>query len=80
MKKFFAKLMGIREQREDFAARTFGERSAQESRDAKERHDQIMESRGDKKYVSEVIPPSSEEVTGPSDSGLKEEKLQEEEK
>ncbi|MEX2090843.1 MAG: hypothetical protein WD989_01770 [Candidatus Paceibacterota bacterium] len=70
IKKLFAKLIGWREKESNFAARTFQEESAQESREAAERHKDIMDRR-EKKYVSEV---TTENVLGPSDSALKEEK------
>lgn len=70
LKKFIAKLVGFREQMEDFSARTYKERSAQESREAEERHRQIMDSRG-RKYVSEATIPA-EEIERPSNPELKE--------
>lgn len=70
LKKFLVKLVGWREKETNFALRTFKEKSAQESRNAQERHQQIMEGR-DKKYVSEMITP---DVLGPSDQVSKEEK------
>ncbi|MBI4158019.1 MAG: hypothetical protein HY505_00120 [Candidatus Yanofskybacteria bacterium] len=74
IKKFLIKLTGWREKETNFSARTFKEKSAEESREAKERHQQIMEGRGDKKYVSERTAPSESEILGPSDSALKNEK------
>ncbi|MBI2064350.1 MAG: hypothetical protein HYT66_01405 [Candidatus Yanofskybacteria bacterium] len=73
IKKLLAKLVGWREKETNFAARTFKEKSAEESREAKERHDQTMAGR-QSKYVSERTTPSEEEVLGPSDSALKGEK------
>ncbi len=67
IKKLFAKLTSWSKERTDYAQRTFKEKSAQESREAAERHQDIMERR-EKKYYSEV---TTEDVTGPSDSALK---------
>ena len=73
MKGFFAKLVAWREKETNFAYRTFKEKSAEESRQAEERHEQVMAGR-DKKYVSERTAPAEEEILGPSDSALKGEK------
>ena len=73
IKKFLVKLTAWREKETDFAHRTFKERSAEESRQAEERHQQIMAGR-EKKYVSERTAPAEGEILGPSDSALKGEK------
>jgi len=73
IKKFLTKLVGWREKEANFSARTFKEKSAEESREAKERHDQIMAGR-EQKYVSERTVPAEGEILGPSDSALKGEK------
>lgn len=76
IKKLLAKLVGWREKESDFALRTFKEKSAGESREAAERHQEVMAGR-DKKYVSERTAPSEGEIVGPSDSALKGEKQEE---
>lgn len=70
IKRFLTKLVAWREKETNFAARTFKEKSAEESRKAKERQEQIMAGR-EKKYVSERTIPAEEEILGPSDSALK---------
>jgi len=72
IKKPQAKLVGSHEQMTDFSVRTFKEKSAQESRDAAQRHDEIMDRRK-KKYVSETTVPSEEQLRRPSNSVEKKE-------
>ena len=50
-----------------------GQQAAEESREAKERHDDIMAGR-EQKYVSERTTPAEEEILGPSDSETREPK------
>jgi hypothetical protein len=67
IKKFFAKLVGWQEQRENVAERIH-DVNQREHRDlAAQRHDQIMHERGDKKYVSERTSPDPAEILGPSE-------------
>ena len=73
IKKFLIKLTAWREKETNFSARTFKEKSAEESREAKERHGQIMAGR-EQKYVSERTVPAEGEILGPSDSGTRESK------
>lgn len=67
IKKLVAKLVAWREKETDFARRTFKEKSAEESREAKEKHQQIMAGR-EQKYVSERTVPAEEKILGPSES------------
>ena len=67
IKKLLAKLVGWREKESNFALRTFKEKSAEESREAKDRHDETMAGR-EQKYVSERTTPAEGELLGPSDS------------
>jgi hypothetical protein len=71
MKKFFAKLINWQAQRNNSAEMIHGsdqKDQAKLERDlAKERHEQIMDGRGDKRYVSERTDPG-EAVLGPSES------------
>lgn len=70
IKKLVAKLVAWREKETDFARRTFKEKSAEESREAEQRHQQIMAGR-EQKYVSERTVPADEEILGPSESETK---------
>lgn len=64
------KLVNWSEQREDFSKSRFRADQEEQTRMARERHEQIMTGR-DKKYVSERTVPSEKEVLGPSDSALR---------
>ena len=70
MKKIVAKLVGSREQREDFSAERFRAEQKDKAKLARERQEQIMRGRS-KKYVSER---TTEEILGPSDSAVEEKK------
>lgn len=76
IKKLLAKLVGWREKESDFALRTYKEKSAGESREAEERHQEVIAGR-ERKYVSERTAPAEGEILGPSDSALKGEKQEE---
>lgn len=76
IKKIFATLTGWREKETDFSARTFKEKSAQESREAEERKTNVLderERREGRRYYSENTAevPSTEKLLGPSDSEQK---------
>lgn len=68
IKKFFIKLTGAWNQRENTPAMRLEADQKDQAKLTRERHEQIMESRGDRKYVPERAIPSDEEILGPSDS------------
>ena len=68
MKKFFAKLINWQAQRHNNAERIHSADQQDQARLARERHEQIMESRGERKYVSERTVPTEQEIEGPSES------------
>ena len=72
IKKFFVQFVGEWNKRantphmvHEAAQKKLNERERELS---DERHRQIMEGRGENKYVSERTTPTEEEITGPSDS------------
>ena len=68
MKKFFLKLVNWQAQRSNNAERIHEADQQDQARLSRERHEQIMEGRGDRKYVSERMVPTEQEIEGPSES------------
>ena len=72
MRKFFAKLVNWQAQRDDNAEMIHSADQHDQAKLSREREDQIMKSRGSRKYVSEISIPSEDKITGPTDSKPKE--------
>ena len=66
MRKFLAKLVSWKT-RENLSATRFSSDQQDQAKLAREKHQQIMEGRRDKKYVSEMTVPAGE-VRRPEDS------------
>src|SRR3989338_4144098 len=58
--------------RENLPAARFNSDQQDQAKLARERHEQIMESRKDRKYISERIIPAEDEILGPSESSPEE--------
>lgn len=71
MKRFFAKLVNWKT-REDLSATRFNSDQQDQAKLARERHEQIMETRRDRKYVSERTIPAEGEILGPSEPSSEE--------
>lgn len=71
MKKLLAKLISWRT-RENLSATRFNSDQQDQAKLARERQGQIMESRRDRKYVSERTIPAEGEILGPSESSSEE--------
>ena len=67
MIKFLLKLVNWKT-RENLSVTRFQSDQRDQTKLAWERQEQIMESRGDKKYVSERTAPTEGEILGPSES------------
>lgn len=72
IKKLLAKLVNWSEQRENFSRSRFQADQEDQTKLARERHEQIMAERN-RKYVSERTIPAESEIFGPSGSALKKE-------
>lgn len=66
IKKFIIKLVNWKT-REKLSATRFHSDQQDQDKLARERHDQIMKSRGERKYVSETTVPTDQEILGPSE-------------
>lgn len=67
MRKFFAKLVSWKT-RENLSATRFSSDQQDQAKLARERQEQIMENREDRKYVSERTIPAEDKILGPSES------------
>lgn len=67
MKKFFAKLVNWQAQRGNNAERIHEADQQDQARLSRERQEQIMHNRGERKYVSERTVPTEQEIEGPSE-------------
>ena len=68
IKKFFIKLVNWQAQRGNNVERIHEADQKDQADLSRDRHRQIMESRGDNKYVSERTIPTEQEIEGPSES------------